>query len=183
MNEKKRDRVFAKEENLIFISNVLKGHIKERPIKMLCHGTRNGYEQNTFINYLPPGSSAIGTEISESSLNYLNTINWDFNVGNDEWKGTFDVIYSNSHDHAFNLKVTLGHWLETLRIGGLLVIEHSIAHEFRSKSDPSQFKLELFPFLLLEWFEGKAICIDILDAPMAFINKERHKIFFIQKMK
>jgi len=66
----------------------------------LCHGTRNGKEQEIFIksfSSIQKQITVIGTEIAyHASQTYPNTIEWDFHEVKDEWLGNVDFIYSNS---------------------------------------------------------------------------------------
>jgi hypothetical protein len=180
-NETKRTRVFASEENIDFICGFIRKRFNDKPINLLCHGTRSGFEQKMFRKYLPANSEVIGSELSPSAFGYTDTVVWDFNVLNPDWENKFDVLYSNSHDHSLNLRETLQVWLSSLNKTGFIILEHSIAHEWFKKSEPSALKFETIPFLLLDWFNGQVFVSKIFDAPKFHISSVRHQIFVISK--
>ena len=182
-NKKKLARVFASEENLKFISEFLLNRFGDVPLKVICHGSRNGFEQAKFSELLPGGSEILGTDISPTATMFPATIQWDFNERNPEWEGIFDVVYSNSHDHAFNLRNTLATWIQTLNNGGVIILEHSIAHEWVKKSEPSAVKAELIPFLILDWFQGEVLVTAVLRPPHYVISSNRHNVIVISKQK
>jgi hypothetical protein len=180
-NEFKRTRVFASEENIDLICSFIRKRFNDKPINLLCHGTRNGFEQKIFRKYLPVNSEVVGSELSSSAFDYADTVVWDFNILNPDWENKFDVLYSNSHDHSFNLRDTLQVWINSLNENGIIILEHSIAHEWFKKSEPSALKFETLPFLLLDWFKGQVFVSEIFNAPKFHISSIRHKIFVISK--
>jgi hypothetical protein len=177
----KRIRVFASEENIDFICQYIRKRFNGHPINLLCHGTRNGFEQKIFRKYLPANSEVVGSELSPSAFGIPDTVVWDFNNLNPDWVNKFDVLYSNSHDHCLNLRNTLEVWLNSLNNNGIIVLEHSIAHEWRKKSEPSALKFETIPFLLLDWFKGQVFVSEVFTAPKSHISSVRHQIFVISK--
>lgn len=90
--------------------------------KIICHGTRNGKEQEYFKEYIP-NSDVIGTEISSNASQFPMTVQWDFAEPKEEWVENFDLLYSNSIDHSYNIYNTLETWYNQLRSGGYFVIE------------------------------------------------------------
>ena len=95
--------------------------------RILCHGTRRGVEQQLFMAaYHPHVQDVLGTEISPSATEFPLTVQWDFSVPNPEWIGAWDVVYSNSFDHAFDPAVTLHTWADQLAPAGSLFIDISI---------------------------------------------------------
>ena len=125
--KKKRDRVWAREDNIKLLSQLLKGAESG-----ICHGVRTGAEVEWFRKYL--GADVIGTELGDSKEGLI--VQWDFNRPNPEWIGKFDFVYSNSFDHAYDAAATLCTWIQQLKPGGKLVIEHSKKHENITKLDP-----------------------------------------------
>ena len=125
--KKKRDRVWAREDNIKLLSQLLKGAESG-----ICHGVRTGAEVEWFRKYL--GADVIGTEIGDSKEGLI--VQWDFNRPNPEWIGKFDFVYSNSFDHSYDAEATLCTWIQQLKPGGKLVIEHSKKHENITKLDP-----------------------------------------------
>lgn len=93
----------------------------------LCHGVRRGKEQGWFRRKLR-GAEVIGTDISETAKDFPNTVQWDFHEPNPAWAGRADFVYSNSWDHSFDPSRALRVWAETLRPGGLLLLDHTRGH-------------------------------------------------------
>lgn len=134
-------------------------------IKGLCHGTRNGFEQK-FLNGLNVGIDALGTDISETALDYENSVQWDFHDVNEDWAGKFDFIYTNSLDQSWQPKEALSVWLGQLNKDGVLVIEHTEAHgpKEASEMDPFGVRPSVVPYILTMWF-GSQISIAHSVAP------------------
>jgi len=183
LNKQKIERVFAVEKNLRFTCDLLIKKYREKPLNVICHGTRNGFEQDIFLKYLTSGSNVIGTEISPTATKFANTIEWDFSKAKLEWNNSFDVVYSNSHDHAINLKETLQVWLDSLNDEGVIILEHSLAHEWVHRSEPSAVKVELLPFLILKWFKEKAYVESIYQLSNSSKLGERNFLILISKIK
>jgi hypothetical protein len=165
-NKKKLQRVGTTHENLRIICNYAKrlDLPKHNFIKMVCHGSRNGFELIKFKEFIPT-LDVIGTDISETALTFENTILWDFNQVNPAWISYFDLIYSNSLDHSFNLKKTLNVWIESLKGGGYLILEISSATSTYSKSDPTSIHVEVFPWLIFTWFKNDLSVVNIFELP------------------
>ena len=74
-NKAKLGQVWAREENIAFLSEYIVKHLG--PVKFgLCHGTRQGKEQEWFKKYLTCG--ILGTEISDNARSFPDTTLWDF---------------------------------------------------------------------------------------------------------
>ncbi|MDR5652075.1 class I SAM-dependent methyltransferase [Ruixingdingia sedimenti] len=99
----------------------------------LCHGVRRGKEQGWFRRRLK-GAEVIGTDISETATQFPNTVQWDFHDPNPEWAGRADFVYTNSWDHAFDPERAFNAWVDALRPGGLLLLDHTPGHVPRSAS-------------------------------------------------
>ena len=179
-NKKKIDKVWADEKTLEKISNFLKENISSNLIKGICHGSRNGFEQN-FFNEKKDGFEVIGTDISETAKDYKNSIVHDFHDEKKEWLENFDFVYSNSLDQSFDPQKALNTWLKQIKQGGYVIIEHSDQHGVVSsgKMDPFGVEANFFPYLLSEWF-GHLISIEIIKGSK--INKNNAPVFlFILK--
>lgn len=119
--------------NLTLKKNIIR-QISEYALKdtkigfALCHGTRNGAEQQFFKDNLPD-AEVLGTEISETALQFPNTIEWDFHEVKPEWIGSCDLIYSNSWDHTYDPVKLFKAWGSCVSKGGLMAIEHTVGHE------------------------------------------------------
>ena len=174
-NKKKIDKVWADEITLEKISDLLKDRIKTSIIKGICHGSRNGFEQN-FFNEKKDGFEVIGTDISDTAKNYKNSIVHDFHNEKKEWINNFDFVYSNSLDQSFDPKKALEVWLNQIKEKGFIIIEHSDQHGVISsgKMDPFGVEANFFPYLLSEWF-GHLISIEIIKGSK--INKNNAPVF------
>lgn len=146
----------------------------------LCHGTRNGFEQNYF-NSLGANVICIGTDISETAANYENSLCWDFHEPRLEWQNYFDFVYSNSLDHSYNPSLALATWLNQIKEGGTVVIELTQHHSptDQSEMDPFGVKPQYFPFLLASWF-GDQINLKINVDKKSNMNVDAF-LFFISK--
>lgn len=134
--ESKRATVFARPENIAAIADYAAARGPVRSV--LCHGTRNGAEQRFFREALGD-VTVLGTEIGDGAGAFPNTIEWDFHETKPEWIGAWDLIYSNSWDHAFNPEKAIKAWVSCLRPNGLLVLEHSEHHTVAHVRDLDPF--------------------------------------------
>ena len=174
-NKKKIDKVWADEITLEKISDLLKDRIKTSIIKGICHGSRNGFEQN-FFNEKKDGFEVIGTDISDTAKDYKDSVVHDFHNEKKEWINNFDFVYSNSLDQSFDPKKALEVWLKQIKEKGFVIIEHSDQHGVISsgKMDPFGVEANFFPYLLSEWF-GHLISIEIIKGSK--INKNNAPVF------
>ncbi len=130
-NKKKIRNVYVKESTIKRISE-----IQEAASSILCHGTRNGAEIKFFETYYP-NATVTGSEISETAKNFPNTVQWDMQEPKEEWVGEYDVVYSNSFDHAIDPVKCLTTWKEQLAPYGRLFVEASLGwHNFSTSMDP-----------------------------------------------
>lgn len=152
-NIRKLKNVWADEVTLNRVATILTERFLQLPISGLCHGSRNGFEQN-YLRSLPFEIKAIGTDISETANDFENSIQWDFHDVRDDWKAAFDFIYTNSLDQSWQPKKALLSWLEQLNENGVLIIEHTEAHGPRgaSKMDPFGVRPTIMPYVLTMWF-------------------------------
>ena len=96
----------------------------------LCHGVRDGVEVQEFRRVFPtavfigtdmfPHSGKLGRDEDFRKKNPVKK--WDFSQVLKEWVGAFDLVYTNSLDHARDPVQTLGVWLEQLKQDGYLFI-------------------------------------------------------------
>jgi SAM-dependent methyltransferase len=135
-NAAKIDTIFVKEANIARLAAYIDHRLGAAP-RILCHGSRNGAEMRYFKNALPE-ATVLGTDIADSASNFPDTVQWDFHDLNPEWVGGWDVIYSNSWDHAFEPERAFKNWLQTLSGNGVLLLEHTRKHnpEFATELDP-----------------------------------------------
>jgi len=129
----KSNRCWATENNIKFLSDFLKKEIPNLKFG-ICHGTRQGKEQEWFSKYL--GIPVIGTEISPTAAAFPNTIQWDFQDVKDEWINGVDFIYSNSFDHSYNPETCLDAWMKCITENGVVILEWTPAHVEYNELDP-----------------------------------------------
>lgn len=152
-NLRKISNVWADADTLGTMCDTLQTLLPDRrPIRGLCHGSRNGFEQG-FIS-ARPGFEALGTDISPTARDYERSVEWDFHDPNPDWVGRFDFVYSNSLDQSWNPRAALVTWLNQLAPGGFVVIEHTDAHGPRhaSEMDPFGVRPTVLPYVLVDWF-------------------------------
>lgn len=136
-NKRKIDWVWVKKKNIetiidYFLQKTEKSFKVDGwniPVKVLCHGTRNGKEQGYFEDILYNKhdlfQDVLGTEISPTASQFPNTAQWDFHDQKEEWVGSFDIVYSNALDHSHSPRKCVQTWLEQLNEDGLLFVEWS----------------------------------------------------------
>jgi hypothetical protein len=181
-NLQKLENNWVLEGNIKFLSDYLKNTIS--PISFgICHGTRRGNEQKWFRDCLH--CEVIGTEISDSASQFPHTIQWDFHKSNPDWLGKADFIYSNSFDHSFNPEACLNTWIDSLKIGGLCILEHSNLHapEGANELDPFGAEIEIMPYLITKWGKGRFFVREILDAPEKNPNLKYLQFIVIERRK
>jgi hypothetical protein len=179
-NIKKINHTWADKYNLKKISIFVKKNIKKKNISGLCHGSRNGYEQKKFMQFLPK-SKIIGTDISPTARNFQNTVQHDFHK--EKWISCFDFIYSNSLDQSYNPKLALTVWLRQIKKGGFIILEHAEQSGIigQGKMDPFGVEANFFPYLLTDWF-GHKISISIIKSIKKNKSNSLIWIFFIKKL-
>ena len=176
-NIRKINRVWADENSLNFIIDYLKD--EDENIKGICHGSRNGFEQNFFnkVNSF----EVIGTDISPSANDYENSVVWDFHNVNNDWVSNFDFVYTNSLDQSFKPSLAIETWLNQLKPNGYLFIEHSKDHSPKGagEMDPFGVKPNVFCHILVSWF-GHQISFDYKKIIKSNINQPTY-VFIIRK--
>lgn len=164
-NKRKINNVWADEATLDLVINRVKKEFQSRNEKMfgLCHGTRNGFEQNYIASKID--CDIIGTDISETATQFPLSVQWDFHDQNDKWIEKCDFIYTNSLDQSWKPREALITWLEQLKLGGLLIIEHTEAHgpQGSGEMDPFGATPQYMPYLLADWFKH-AVAVEIIEA-------------------
>lgn len=176
-NKRKIDVVWVREENVAFLAAYIRSTIGS-PRFGICHGTRRGNEQAWFRKHL--GCDVLGTEISDTALEFPHTIQWDFHEVKPEWIEAVDFIYSNSFDHSYDPERCLRAWMSCVRPGGLCVLEHSNLHgpEAVNELDPFGADIGVLPYLIVRWGAGEFAVRELLDAPSKH-KKLRHLTFVV----
>jgi hypothetical protein len=181
-NKKKINHIWADEFNLTKIADFLKKNINKKNIKGICHGSRNGFEQN-FFNKNILNSKVFGTDISDTAIKYKDSIVWDFHKTKREWIDNFDFVYSNSLDQSFDPKTALTNWIQQINKNGYVIVEHTDQHSVRAsgKMDPFGVEPNFFPYLITEWF-GHSVTLKIVKSVKPNKSKASVWLFFIKKL-
>lgn len=179
-NYRKLGRVWADAGTMDLLAENLRAMFGEGTIKGLCHGTRNGFEQN-HLNQHHSGFAVIGTDISPSVREFPNSVEWDFHDVNPDWQGQFDFVYSNSLDQAWQPRQALEAWLGQVRPGGVVVIEYSDEQSplAAGQMDPFGVRPVAIPYVLANWF-GHDVSISFRRGFKANIKKPNW-LFFIRR--
>ena len=163
---KRRLKVFTEESKSIMwtsitnirdISKIIKNFNNKSNLAGLCMGSRSGEEQILFQKFLGNKSKVLGVELTPDAADLPNTIIADFHFLPKNLHEKFDFVYSNSHDQSFNPKLAIGCWIKCLKIGGLLILEHSRSHgkSYAGRQDLFGVETEILPYLIMEWFTNK----------------------------
>ncbi len=164
-NLRKIQQTWAMEENIEFLAGYIQGEIG-KPEFGICHGTRRGEEQAWFREYL--GCEVIGTEISDSAKDFPHTVQWDFHEENPEWLNRADFVYSNSLDHSYDPEGCLSTWINSLRVGGLCILEHDHrdhSPNAQNELDPFGVDIVVMPYLIAAWGKDRFFLKELIDAP------------------
>jgi len=107
-------------------------------LAMVCMGTRNNHERDCFKKYLPSFkvfsldiSPAAGADFTE-----------DFNNLPLSYKDNWDVIYTNSLDHAIDAGATLIHWLSLSKENGMIIWHTNLIYDVVNDTDPCVFSYD-----------------------------------------
>lgn len=125
VNQQKLRKVWIDDTEIDMICNILKPGNSQLTFG-LCHGSRNGYEVNKLSALLK--IPVIGTDISETCLQYPNMVVHDFHEYNIDWDKKCDFIYTNSLDHSYDPNKFLINNLKHLKSDGKLFVQHSSSH-------------------------------------------------------
>lgn len=152
-NKRKLSNIWADDVTLDRVAALVLAQDHGEIVRGLCHGTRNGFEQNYLIG-ANPGFEVIGTDISDTAETFENSLHWDFHDAREDWIGAFDFIYSNSLDQSWKPRAALTVWLNQVRKGGIVIIEHSESHGPGSagEMDPFGVRPVAMPYVLTDWF-------------------------------
>ncbi|MES0868667.1 hypothetical protein [Pseudovibrio sp. SCP19] len=151
-NKKKLQNIWADETTLNRIKAIIAKSVKREAYIGICHGTRNGFEQNFLAK--DDRFDVIGTDISPTAKQFDRSFEWDFHDEKEEWRNRFDFVYSNSLDQGWNPRQALTTWLNQIRRDGIVIIEHTDAHgpKFAGEMDPFGVKPNVMPYVFVDWF-------------------------------
>ena len=177
-NRAKIDQVWTNEQNLRFLCDwvIERGR---RPQFVICHGTRNGFEQRVFKSVF--GCDVIGTEISSTAAQFPMTIQADFHDVRPEWDQKADLVYSNSLDHSYDPSGALRAWARSVKDGGLIVLEKASDSDPHGVSDLDPFGISLPNLMLfaLEALEDIASVRAVMSVPQPKEGMTYHKMIIM----
>lgn len=174
-NKRKLSEIWADERTLGMVADRIEREFGSAPrLFGLCHGTRNGFEQNWLAERL--NAEVLGTDISDTAATFPRSVQWDFHDPNPEWTGRCDFVYTNSWDQSWKPRDAMETWLDQAKIGGLVFVEHTELHgpQGQSEMDPFGATPEFAPYLLCDWF-GHRIAVEILHGVKP--NKKDRKVW------
>jgi hypothetical protein len=180
-NRRKIDVVWADEATLTTVGERVRSAVGDgQQVVGLCHGARNGWEQNFLADTF--GFDVTGTDISETAADYARSVAWDFHDINPAWVGQCDFVYSNSLDQSWKPNLAVATWLDQLRTNGMLIVELNRWHEagYAGEMDPFGVKVEYFPYLLAQWF-GHRISVEIITGRKS-TNDAETWLFVVKKL-
>jgi len=166
-------------QNVIgFLAAWLRAHVD--PLRFgLCHGTRRGYEQAWFRERLD--IEVIGTEISATASDFPHTIQWDFHETKPEWLEAVDFIYSNSYDHSYDPRICFRAWAASLRVGGVMLLEHTDQHRPAAVTalDPFGAERDELVMMLNEIGAGEFAVREVITEPAFQVADHLKELCFI----
>lgn len=109
----------------------------------ICHGTRRGNEQLWLIELLGDNIDVIGTEIADTATQFPHTVQWDFHKRNEAWVGKADFVYSNSWDHSYDPESAFAVWIESLKPGGVMLLDWTEGHSETGVTEMDPFGASL----------------------------------------
>jgi len=176
--KKKFKNVWAKEENIKTIAEILK---EINPKDGICHGVRQGWEVVWFKKYLPD-CFIMGTDIGKPFKDFICQI--DFNTDQKNWHGRFDFLYSNSFDHAYNPGQTFCNWVKQVKPGGYIILEYDRRQEHTgeiskavNKTDPVSITVRELVDRVGKW-SRRVKNVEIVDLPV--VTQQWRKAIFIE---
>lgn len=136
----------------------VKDLIDPSPIEICCMGSRDGTELFEFKSYYPK-ALVTGVDLTKniSTIRLIPGIQVkleDFNDLPEGWEGRFDLVFSNSLDHAYDPYETVKEWHRVCR--GFIFVElatankpNVIEHCFELADVDKLFPPELFEHLMV----------------------------------
>jgi SAM-dependent methyltransferase len=178
-NRAKLHQVWTNEPNLRFLCDWVFEH-GYRPKFVVCHGTRNGFEQRVLSSILD--CEVIGTEISATAAEFPMTIHADFHDVRPEWDRKADIVYSNSLDHAYDPAQALRAWARSVRDRGFIVLDKASDSDPHGVSDLDPFGISLPNLLLfaLDALGDIASVRAVIGVPQPKEGMTYHKMILIE---
>jgi len=127
-------RANAIEEETKRIISYFCGNLDRSPMKIICHGARDGTEIRQFKSWIPKDAEVVGTDVFAKDTSCV--IEWDYHKTKPEWDKAFDLVYSNALDHSPDPKTCLATWMSQLKPNGLLFLVWTFAHTLEERQLP-----------------------------------------------
>ena len=178
-NENNKSIMWTSTGNLNDVAKLIHSNLSKDNLVGACMGSRSGEEQIILETVLGLGANVFGVEITETANTLPKTIIADFHKLPNDLHNKFDFVYSNSHDQSNNPKLAFSEWINVLRPGGLLVLEHCRSHgrSLAGRQDPFGIETELLPFVLMSWFTSKLSLVGIYTPTKSFDPGHRYFVF------
>jgi hypothetical protein len=177
-NRAKIEQIWTNRPNINYVSQWLRDR-GVKPQFIVCHGTRNGFEQQVFSDFFH--CEVIGTEISATAAQFPLTIQADFHESRPECEGKADIVYSNSLDHAYDPAMALRAWARSVKDGGAILLEKASDSDPRGVSDLDPFGIALPDLLvfLLETLGDVASIRALLNVPNPRADATYHRVIVV----
>lgn len=134
IKSQKRRRISFYEEIAKRISRHIPADM-DKEMLMVCMGTRNNWERDCFQS-LMQNTRVKSVDISpQSNADYV----FDFNHVPQDWFEKWNILYSNSIDHAIHPESVLTQWINSVKPQGMLIIGFDVSNTIPSESDCSTF--------------------------------------------
>lgn len=107
---------------------------------MICLGVRNNHERDVFkLELKARNVDVYSLDIApESGADYIMS----FNTFEPEWENKWDIVFSNSIDHAIDATSTFYEWLRIVKRGGIMVVGFGLDKTEISATDCNTFTFE-----------------------------------------
>lgn len=138
--------------------------------KMICLGTRNNHERDVFSEL----SKNINLKVFSQDLAKKSNADFigDFNNLSDFVPSDWDIIYSNSLDHAINANKTFYEWLNVVKKGGIIVLGFNFGDDVISETDCNSFNKNMLDKFMKSGDDFKLIkCFRAIDYYYYMIEK------------
>jgi len=149
----------------------------------ICHGARDGLEVQEFQRVFP-AAVFLGTDLfpysgkterDEQFKKEHPVKEWDFSKVSEEWVGKFDLVYSNSLDHARDPVQAMNTWMDQLNQGGCLFVTWSNSDATVRRGDC--FGASLYEYIVLANQIGvlhDLLYVNVMHVP-GRINRRRRR--------
>ena len=183
-NKRKVEKVWADESTLdLVVDRVVKEFGRERRLFALCQ-----WLEKRLRTELHQHQARLWRCSRDGHLRHSDGLPEVGSVGlhdrREEWVGKCDFVYTNALDQSWKPQAAVATWLEQLKVGGLLFIEHSEHNHGprgASSKDPFGAKPHYMPYLLCQWF-SHGISTEIIETVKGNKLGGRLFLFVVKKL-